>query len=474
MDTALTETPQSVPSSDGKIMLLILAPALVVAGLFYLGGAHELAYGLGGMALLVCIFLAPEIGLYVYCFTQMFDQAMITEETGIFTPSKVLGLVIVLAYLVHPRRRRTPMLLSRPLIFTMLVFGLYGLVTAAVSIAPLAALRYGGQIIVQVMLVVVAIHRLSDRTRITRALVFTVLGGAIGAFMMAGLGARSDKFSGATLGQLSNPNSTALALSLALACVPAAWGFARHKLTRIGLLAAVPLILAAMMMTGSRSALVAVFLAAAMAVLLVGRAGAVQRVAIPLVSTLIIVGAAHFVLQSDLLGEHAKTRLGALVAQGVETGRESRFFIWGAAFQTFLSRPWGFGYGNTAFALELSHGIFIDVHSSVLSALVDGGVVSFALFAWGGWLLFRYVRGIGRANPGIPAMMMFIFLVVSSLTHTIHFSKWFWMPVLFCVVLAEQARREQVQEVREHTPQPEPMTASDLVRQLGPEDAVVY
>lgn len=40
------------------------------------------------------------------------------------------------------------MLVSCPFLSTMLLFGLYGLISAVVAIWPLAAFRYGGQIIV--------------------------------------------------------------------------------------------------------------------------------------------------------------------------------------------------------------------------------------------------------------------------------------------------------------------------------------
>ncbi len=475
METRLAAVqPPVTESHDGRILACVVGPGLLLAAVFYFAGATELAIGVAGLAVIVGCLLAPEISLYAFCFVQALDDAMLAQEGAILTPAKIIGPFILLTYALHPARRRTKMLLSGRFITIWLAFGIYGVAMAPVAMAPLAALRFGGQIIVLALIIVVAVHRLSNRVLISRALLFAVLSGVVASVQLVLLGVQSRQFSGAALGDFGNPNSTALALSTAIVCVPAAWATTRHKWLRIALLAAAPLMLTAMLKTGSRSALIAVFFSAVASVALVRRAGMMQRIIIPAFCAVVVAVTVSVVLQSGQLGERPQARLEQLVEGGVEFGRESRTGIWAMALDTYLRQPWGFGYGSTGRALGAARGMNIDVHSSVLGALVEGGPIAFVLFLLGLWFAFRAVRSIKQGGLGIPAMMLFIFVIVSTLTHTIHYSKWFWIPLMFCMVLAEQARREELQARQGTTVPAAPLTGDDLLRDLGPSDAVVY
>lgn len=285
-------------------------------------------------------------------------------------------------------------------------------------------------------------------------------------------GARSTRYSGATLGEFSNPNLTALALFLPLACFPAAWACTKEKWLRLVLLASAPAILAATLMTGSRAALIAALFAALLSLALARGAGVVQRILIPAICVLIIAVTVHFVLQFRLLSERSQARLEMLMESSVHAEEEARTAIRKMTLSTFLTRPWGFGYDNTTAALEQTHSFFIDIHSTYFSALVDGGAISFVLFGNGMWLTWRCLRGIRRGGLSMPAMILFLYVSIAGLTHTIHFSKWFWLPLMFCVLLAEQARRDELNESKPDAgPAPPPLTTADLLRNLGSGDA---
>ncbi|MBK9120759.1 MAG: O-antigen ligase family protein [Phycisphaerales bacterium] len=457
---------------DDQILSMLFLPGLFVAGLLYAGGATQPAAVVAGVTVLLTTLIAPEIGIYVYLASAALDQLLLEEEGSILTPAKILGPFVLLAYVAHPGRTRIPILASKPFLFVMLAFGIYGIVTAMFSIAWLASVRYAGQISVQVLIIIVAIHRLSDRDMIARALQFCVAGGLIGGLILVVFGSRSMAFSGATLGPAANPNSTALALSVPLAVVPAAWAMTRNRFLRIAIIAAGPIILTGMMMTGSRSALIAVFGSALLGLAFTRRASAAQRILIPVTAAVVIAATTYFVLGSGVLGERPQERINALLERGVAAREESRYEIWMTAFRTFLSKPWGFGYGNTAFALEARTGVFIDIHSTMLSALVDGGVASFGLFVVGLYLLWRAIWSIRFGLYGLPATMLFMFTMLSSLTHTIHFSKWFWIPLTICALLAEQARRDQLAGVEPDRPRR--LTPEEILKRLQPGDAVVY
>jgi O-antigen ligase len=135
---------------------------------------------------------------------------------------------------------------------------------------------------------------------------------------------------------------------------------------------------------------VAIATAVILGPLLAPRAGFTRRFMLPLlIGGAGLAGAIMFV-QSGLLGEQAQERLTALFSgQSDSLEGESRFMIWGLALQAFLQQPWGFGYGNTAFALANFAGIQLDIHSTYFSALVDGGAISFG-------------TGSGRRRRSVP------------------------------------------------------------------------
>ncbi len=443
MERPIVLNPAARPRNDGVLLVLLMLPAVALGGLSYLAGFPQGAYAIVGTAFLAAVIASPEIGLYVYFLIQAFDQAFVESHEAVFTPSKALAPLIIAVYLLRPERALAPIVCSRPYIMAMLGFGLYGIVMAVFSLEPLASVRYGGQIIVQVILIVVALHRLVDRERISRALLFTVASGTLAAIVMIATGGRSEQFSRATLGEFTNPNTAALAISLSLLSIPAAWAFTTHRLVRAILLCCAPLMLTAMLMTGSRSALVATAVAALLATITARGLHPVLRFVIPAVGATVILVTGLLVLQSGLLQKQSQERIEAFV-EGREGRQEARYFIWIEALSTFAQQPWGFGYGNTAFAMEKHRGFFLDIHSTYLSALVDGGPVSVGLFVFGLGVLFTRMRLIRAPGAAVGASTLVWYVLVSGITHTIHFSKWFWIPVTLTLVMAEFARRQQL------------------------------
>ncbi|MCH8967151.1 MAG: O-antigen ligase family protein, partial [Planctomycetes bacterium] len=204
-----------------------------------------------------------------------------------------------------------------------------------------------------------------------------------------------------------------------------------------------PLLVGAILMTGSRSAVIAVLAAFVLGVALARGAGLFKRVIVAVACTVAVVYIAVVVVQSDMLDAKSRDRIEEFVRARGDVG-DSRLDIWNLGFQTYAEAPViGVGFGNAAFTLERSRGWFRDMHSSYLSVLVDGGAIGLMLFGYGLWQLFRRVRGIRASPAAIPASIMLCLLLASALTHTIHFTKWFWVPATICLLLAEQAHRER-------------------------------
>lgn len=475
METPLATEQHPAGSNDGRVLALVLAPGLFLAGLLYLSGIHQLALGLAGTIFVVAVLLSPEVGLYVYFAGQALDQILLTDPGEILTPGKIIGPFVLLAYVLHPGRVRTPMLVSRPFVVAMLLFGLWGVVTTFWAIVPARSIRTGAQIVVQVLIVVVAIHRLSDRVRVGRAMLFAVLGAAVAALMvLTGFGG-STRYGGATVSELYDPNSLALGMAIGLFAIPAAWWCTTHKSLRIAMLLAAPAIVVAIVMTGSRTSVLLVIAAPLLTPLLLRRAGAVQRTVISIFCALVVVTAVYYAVQAHILPPYAQERLDRLFQRGIDVPAEARFLILIEGLQVYLARPWGVAYGNSAVALGtiVAHGQ--NVHDNFFSALLEGGPIAALLLIYGLWEAYRRLRGIKQSLLASGAMMLFMVLVLSSLTLYTYPSKYFWIPITFCLVLAEQARREELQQLQTAASQAAAApTRADLLRKLGPPDAVVY
>ncbi len=459
-----------VKHTDGKLLLLLLLPAGLMAGALYANGAKEAAIGLGVGAFLISLFMSPEIGFYIYCALQPFDQAFLQEQEAILTPSKVLAPLVLLSYVCRAPRARAPMIVSSSHFKAMMVYGLYGILSSGIAIAPLAALRFGGQVVVQVMLVAVCLLRLTDRLFIQRALLFTVAGSlASGILVSLGIGSSSRIGGRSTLGEFANPNTVALSICLGLICIPAAWAYTRNKFIQLALLASVPPMLMGILKTGSRTGLLSAFGSVMLGMVFARGSGFVRRIMIPGVFLVTAAASAVVVLNARVLEQGSQERLEELLRERSAGKGEARQFIWSTAINTYITMPLGFGYGNTTFTLSERRGHFVDIHSTYLAALVEGGPIGFVSFMLGMWFLFRAVWGINQATPGIGAAIIFGFVIIEGAVHTLQYAKWFWIPVTLCLLLCEQTQREKnaiaqyQQRLRlrqAHPPQPGPHWAA--------------
>lgn len=433
--------------SDIMAAGVILLPAALVAGALYFGGSTNMSMVVVGLAFVVACFAAPQIGFYAYFAFQALDAAFTTGFQDAFTPAKALGPFLLLPWLVWFSRSRVSALVSKPFVGWMCAFGMFGVFTAPFAYLPLAAVRYGGQVVVQAIMLIAAVHMLDHPRYIARALFWTVVGGVILAAAIFVTGGVSSQFGRATFGEYANPNTTAMALAISLAVIPAAWALTENKLYYIFYSLAPPFMLAAMFQTGSRSAIASLIIGSTAGVVFAKGGNIAKRALIAGVSLTIVMGSLFFAVQTGLMGKIAQERIQAFVSGRESVATDSRSYIWAMSLEAYMARPAiGSGYGNSAEAFLQRHGLDRDVHNTYLGALVDGGPVAAGLMAYSLWLLFRAVRRAGGSRVGIPAMILLFVLLFSGISHTIQFTKWFWVPATICFLLAEFAERQHIEQ----------------------------
>ena len=432
--------------ADDRVFLLLLLPAGLLAGILYLAGAVNVAIGLAAVAFGLSVILVPQVGLFAYFAWQALDAATVTKEQAVLTPAKAFAPFLLAVYVLWLFRRRQPIRLSKQFIYVAIAYGAFGTLTSAFAIAPLASFRYSSQIIVQVLLIVMALHLLQTHRLVARSALFLWLGGVLLATGMFITGGVTSRFGRGTFGEYANPNTTAMALAIALMAIPMAWALTKHKIFYLIYLASVPYILLAMLNTGSRSAIFGVAVGLVFGPFMVRGTSVAKRVLVVVIGLLIVGYTFTAVLKSDTMTEKSRKRLETFVFSPEQTEGGARGAIWMGGLRVFKRYPLtGCGMGNTAFAMERHEGAFKDIHNSFLGSLVETGVIGFMLFSYAIWLLFRCVLATRYSRYGVPTAMMFAFLLASGATHTITYSKWFWVPVTFCLLLAELAERERIE-----------------------------
>lgn len=422
---------------------------LVGAGFYYFTGIKVLGAAMVGIVLAVSAFIAPQTAFYLYFGWQVFDAVFLTSPTQIFTPAKAFAFFIILVYVVSLGRIRHKILVSKPVIAMMAIFGLFGLLTSFQAIVPLRALVYSLQILVQAFLVVAALHILDSTKRIHTAFLCCYVAGVIAGMIMLAGGAASEQYGRGTLGEYANPTTTGLALSVSFIALPGLWILKKPKMFYLLCMAGAAPILIGIMNTGSRAPLVAILMALGFGILFAKGSGFFKRIITPAIIAVLIGGTIIYVLSANILIGKSQERLEELVLmQTTGGGLQARAAIWSIAFTTYAEHSFllGFGSGNTAAALEQYAGWQRDIHNSLLGPLVDSGPIGFALFAGALALLFKKVRGIRNVRMNVIATMIYIFILLSMLTHTIHFTKWFWIPVTMCLLLVEQSNRQELSE----------------------------
>jgi O-antigen ligase len=440
-------------SQPGKFIFWVAFVPSCIASLFLLQAGY-LWQALVPITVVLAIatFIAPQVMFYFYFGMQALDPIFLTAERAVFTPVKALALFMILMYAVSLGKVRQRILVSKSVILVMLVFGFWGILISPLSIGRfgyIVALKNSAQVVVQVILVAGAIHFLDSRKRVFSAFLWCFLGGVLMGVRMLITGGISPQYLRATLGEYANPQTACYALSVSLIGLCGLWSLKKPRKVLVFYLSGAVVLLMAMLMTGSRASLVAVFVALSIGIILAKRIKITKRILISILIVIILVAGVLYILTLGILQEQSQERLESLIVRDRAVTSASapgeRLTIFKRVLSLYFDRGsvFGWGFGNSATAMELYRGERRDIHNSILSPLCDSGPLGFILFISGLILLYSKVRSITNPRMNAAAVMIYIFLILSALAHTAHFTKWFWIPVTMCLLLAEQSKREE-------------------------------
>lgn len=431
---------------------MIFWPALVLSAIiaffFYREGYLWMAVGSVGLVLGVTTLVAPQVAFYLYFAWQSLDVLFVQAGELPVTPSKVMAFYILLLYAISIGKIRQRILVSKPVIFLMLMFGIFALSGAPFAIEPFRAVKNSMQIIVQVILVVGALHFLDDEKRIRSVFFWCFVGGIVAGVVLIAKAGFGGQYRARLTATRVAAQTTSVGFAVALIALAGLWGLKSQKRYLPLYLLGSLVIFVALMKTGARAGLIAVSVAFISGLVFAKGVKASVRIFVPVLIFIVLACGVFYVLSTNILDEQSQERLQALVTGRSEfTSGTSRPAIWARVVSTYLeNKPlFGWGFANTSEAMILFRGEQKDIHNSFLAPLVDTGPVGFILFSSGMLILFLKMRRISDPRLGITAVTVYVYLVLSGLVHTIHSTKWFWIPLTMCLLLAEQAKRQELE-----------------------------
>jgi len=259
--------------------------------------------------------------------------------------------------------------------------------------------------------------------------------------LIFGIGTESAK-QGRTTMFADNPNSVGIILALG---VVALTGITHGRMTvekKMALLAwtCVAVMGIALVMTGSRSALLGLVSGLAVLVLKKGSAGTKLK------AGLIALSVIAFLVWASYTNEGMRTRWENTLYEGDVAGRDS---IVPQAWAMFLEKP-VLGWGPVTNRFELGNRVGLpsrDTHNVYLAVLIETGLFGAIPFFAGLWFSLRSAWRALSGREGALPMAMLVCLLIINLSGTMHASKTFWLLIAYALASAWSFR-----QVSQHQP----------------------
>jgi O-antigen ligase len=233
-----------------------------------------------------------------------------------------------------------------------------------------------------------------------------------------------------------DPNTTGATLSLGLIALV---GITHGRMTvekRMALLAwtCVPVIGIAIVMTGSRGALLGLISGLALLIIKEGRRG--TKIKVGLVAVLVI----GFLVWATYTNVAMRTRLEASLYRGDLAKREH---ILPQAWAMFLEKP-VLGWGPVSNAVELGSRFnkpSKDTHNLYLWVLTETGLLGSIPFFAGLWLSLRAAWRARSGTEGALPLAMLVGTLIFNMSITWHNRKVFWLMMAYALASAWSVRK---------------------------------
>ena len=351
-----------------------------------------------------------------------------------FALSKLVGYVLLALSLVNFRLcyRRIP----AAFVCIVAYFGIYlvlGLLQGPFLQGPsLAILRQNHTItLVQMIVLFLISYNLLLSERIAKGALWSFAVACTTFAILQAQGITSRAEVGARVSAVGGDANTVAAILVVglVVFVGLAYGLKKpHWTSRVFLLLSFGILGSGILVTGSRTAVVA--LAAALMVFALRRGGVAAKVKILSLIVLLLCALGVMLLQSEMNVERWTRTLG----QGDTAARDEIFPV---LVQLFLEKP-VLGWGPIAHREELSRrlGETTDPHNLYLWILTEVGLLGSVPFFLGLYLCFRAAWKARFKVHGILPMSLLICISLVNMTGSYHNSKFFWLVLAYVLASA--------------------------------------
>lgn len=345
------------------------------------------------------------------------------------TVLKYLAIVIVCVFFLMSIRNPTNIKLSDPIIIVPVLLvalswtSVYWSINQGVSFS-----RNIAYTLLPALFLVVYIKKFNDREikLVEKTIILS------GIFMFIHIIANYDEFlSGMygrfTLGEGNDPNNLAAHLILPLFIIIGKL-IKTDKKNKIFLVATVCMFLFPVFITGSRGALVAVFIAITYLFFLYSRGKNIYKILV-FVPLFVII----FYITFQFLPEYTLGRIfsvDAYTRDFVQYG--SRSDIWRNVFSYILpvSPILGLGSGTACYAMASIYGHIKGIHNTYINMLVEFGVLGLPIFLFFLYKLYKKIlKGDKKHNIGAFIAMLVIIFFLDSYS-----KKFFWNTLMFYAI----------------------------------------
>ncbi|THF84025.1 O-antigen ligase family protein [Deinococcus sp. KSM4-11] len=387
--------------------------------------------------------LRPPVALLLACvflFSISWENAVVVSGLG--TVGRLTGALAVLGWLTHVLRHGRISRLSAGSA-ALVVYLLYATATYFVRVDENSAFDTA---ITTLQLGIVSLllwDLIHTRTQLMLALVSIVAGASVSAILtiLNFLGQQPTRFYDRYAGGNFDPNELGLILSLS---VPLAWWLARElrlPLLRAAMLLYPPAALVALILTGSRAALIA-YGCALLYVLYDLFFGTTFRktVRVGLLASLVACG-----WGVSVLAPGSVARLSTIGTELTRGNLNDRRDIWAAAWTLSGTSPvLGIGVGRLADDLKPYFGQAIVAHNTLITVAVEGGVIGTLLYAAYVALLLLNLRAL-RGSLWPMWLACLACLAVGTFTLTWNYRKLTWVLPTLALCSARLCRTEDLE-----------------------------
>lgn len=394
------------------------------------------------------------VALSAYAIIVPFEEIITGGTEGVGAVAKLVGafcaIVILLALLFQRERRRSHVVASLPMLCWSGML-LYCAATLAWSIDPaLSGLKFLSLLQYVGLYACIAAAPLKRRDMLI--LLAATAGGGILAGAYSGYAAATGHgvfidgrlFLSTDITGVADPNHIAAALLLPSALLLSAVIWSRSTTLRLAALAGLPIILVAVLLSGSRGAIVAL---CSMVIFLAIRARASLRILLPVGAAILTAILIPNPLFARFTGDHIQDGAG-------------RLGIWHVALPAF-AQHWLFGAGYATFPAAYDQAFFLAYqayfvrwhmvsHNLLVSTGVELGIVGLGIVALAWIVQFRALRVVGGAGQWFAVRASLeaalLGLAVASLFLDIMREKYLWLAFAEATLLVAVVLRERASE----------------------------